>query len=111
MSVSALRALIMAVVWLLASVLRRKGHPANILALAFIVLCFVDPLQVFQPGFQLSFCVFAVIVCIVAYMNREKPLWAPDPFIPPRIYNARERDRYGWKKRAAEPCLCPWGHG
>ena len=88
MSVSALRALIMAVVWLLASVLRRKGHPANILALAFIVLCFVDPLQVFQPGFQLSFCVFAVIVCIVAYMNREKPLWRPDPFIPCLLYTS-----------------------
>ncbi|MBD9270517.1 MAG: ComEC family competence protein, partial [Akkermansia sp.] len=104
MSVSALRALIMAVVWLLASVLRRKGHPANILALAFIVLCFVDPLQVFQPGFQLSFCVFAVIVCIVAYMNREKPLWRPDPFIPPRIYNARERGLV-WLEKACRGTL------
>lgn len=91
MSASAMRAFIMAAVWLLAFVLRRKGHPANILALAFILLCLMDPLQVFQPGFQLSFCVFAAIVCLAGWLNREKPLWAPDPFIPPRIYNARER--------------------
>ncbi len=91
MSASALRAFIMAAVWLLAFVLRRKGHPANILALAFIILCLADPLQVFQPGFQLSFCVFAVIVCMAGWVNREKPLWSPDPFIPPRIYNMRER--------------------
>lgn len=91
MPVSALRAFIMAVVWLLASVLRRKGHPANILALAFILLCLMDPLQVFQPGFQLSFCVFAVIICMAGLINREKPLWSPDPFIPPRIYNVREK--------------------
>lgn len=91
MSASALRAFIMAAVWLLAFVLRRKGHPANILALAFIILCLADPLQVFHPGFQLSFCVFAVIVCMAGWVNREKPLWSPDPFIPPRIYNVRER--------------------
>lgn len=91
MSASALRAFIMAAVWLLASVLRRKGHPANILALAFILLCLMDPLQVFQPGFQLSFCVFAVIVCLAGWSIRERPLWAPDPFIPSRIYNAREK--------------------
>lgn len=91
MSASALRAFIMAAVWLLASVLRRKGHPANILALAFILLCLMDPLQVFQPGFQLSFCVFAVIVFLAGWSSREKPLWSPDPFIPSRIYNARER--------------------
>ena len=91
MSASALRAFIMATVWLLAFVLRRKGHPANILALAFILLCLMNPLQVFQPGFQLSFCVFAVIVCLAEWLSREKPLWSPDPFIPPRIYHARER--------------------
>lgn len=91
MSASALRAFIMAAVWLLAPVLRRKGHPANILALAFIILCIMNPLQVFQPGFQLSFCVFAVIVCMAGLTSRERPLWSPDPFIPHRIYNARER--------------------
>ena len=91
MSVSALRAFIMAAVWLVAPVLRRKGHPSNILSLAFIILCLTDPLQVFQPGFQLSFCVFAVIVCLAAWLNREKPVWGPDAFIPVRIYNLRER--------------------
>ena len=91
MSASALRAFIMASVWLLAFVLRRKGHPANILALAFILLCLMNPLQVFQPGFQLSFCVFAAIACLAGWLSREKPLWSPDPFIPPRIYHARER--------------------
>lgn len=91
MSVSALRAFVMAAVWLAAPVLRRKGHPANILALAFIILCVADPLQVFQPGFQLSFCVFAVIVCLAAWLCREKPVWAPDAFIPVRVYDLRER--------------------
>lgn len=91
MSASALRAFIMASVWLMAAVLRRKGNPANMLALAFLILCFMNPLQVFQPGFQLSFCVFAAIVGVADWVNREKPVWAPDPFIPPRIYSAGER--------------------
>lgn len=91
MSVSALRAFIMAAVWLVAPVLRRKGHPANILALAFIILCLTDPLQVFQPGFQLSFSVFAVIVCLAGWLSREKPVWSPDAFIPVRVYNLREK--------------------
>lgn len=91
MSVSALRAFIMVAVWLLAAVLRRKRNAANILALAFIVLCALDPLQVFQPGFQLSFCVYALIVFCVQWLNREAPLWAPDPFIPHRIYTFREK--------------------
>lgn len=91
MAASALRAFIMAAAWLLAFVLRRKGRPANILALAFILLCLMDPLQVFQPGFQLSFCVFTVIVSLAEWLNREKPLWSPDSFIPPRIYTVREK--------------------
>lgn len=66
MSASALRAFIMATVWLLAFVLRRKGHPANILALAFILLCLMNPLQVFQPGFQLS---FAFLPSLSAWRN------------------------------------------
>lgn len=91
MAASALRAFIMAVLWLLAFILRRKGHPANILAVAFILLCLMNPLQVFQPGFQLSFCVFAVIVFLASLLTREKPVWRPDPLIPVRIYNKREK--------------------
>lgn len=91
MAAPALRALVMAAVWMLAPFLRRKGNAANILALAFIILCGFDPLQIFLPGFQLSFCVFTIIVCSVQWLAREKPLWSPDPFIPHRIYNFRER--------------------
>ncbi len=91
MPASALRALIMVSVWLLAFILRRKTHPLNVLSLAFVTLCLINPAQVFQPGFQLSFCVYAVILAASAWVMREKPLIAPDEFIPARIYNAREK--------------------
>ena len=32
----------------------------------------MNPLQVFQPGFQLSFCVFAAIACLAGWLNRGK---------------------------------------
>ena len=102
MSASALRAFIMATVWLLAFVLRRKGHPANILALAFILLCLMNPLQVFQPGFQLS---FAFLPSLSAWRNgsagkspcgRRTRLFLPG-------FIMRGKDSWcGWKKHAAE---------
>ncbi len=91
MSASALRALIMVSVWLLAFILRRKAHPLNVLSLAFVTLCLINPVQVYQPGFQLSFCVYAVILAASAWVIREKPLIAPDEFIPARIYHTREK--------------------
>ncbi len=91
MPASALRALIMVSAVVLAFVLRRKARPVNVLSLAFVTLCLINPLQVYQPGFQLSFGVLAAILAATAWVNREHPLAAPDAFIPTRIYTLREK--------------------
>ncbi len=52
---SILRAGIIGVLACLAIYLRGKHHPTNALALAAIILLMIDPMDLFNPGFQLSF--------------------------------------------------------
>lgn len=91
MEESAVRALIMIILFLLAPVLRHRKSTLNILGLAFIIMCLIDPLQPYQPGFQLSFIIFGVIAAVPIIINKERPIWAPDSFIPARIYTYFER--------------------
>lgn len=91
MEESAVRALIMIILFLLAPVLRHRKSTLNILGLAFIIMCLIDPLQAYQPGFQLSFIIFGVIAAVPIIINKERPIWAPDSFIPTRIYTPFEQ--------------------
>ena len=59
-----LRSAIMAAALCLAAIWRRRYCAANALAAAAIVLLMIDPLQLFMPGFQLSFAIVAALVTL-----------------------------------------------
>lgn len=62
------RASVMMGVILLAPVVRREADNLNSLAFAAVVILIVRPLDVFSPGFQLSFVVAGVIVMLAPRM-------------------------------------------
>jgi len=81
MKASALRAFTMAAVYFAAPLLDRRPDPASSIALAAIILLAINPLQITDPGFLLSFTVVGGIVIVHGYANRQlsgfsRPAWA-----------------------------------
>ena len=75
---SVFRASLMAILFLFATLIDRDADLFNLLAFAALVLLFLNPLQLWDVGFQLSFVAVAAIVYFVPKM--EKPLrrfWDP----------------------------------
>ena len=82
----AVRALVMASVWLLSWMLVRPTNGLNNLAAAALVLLVWEPTQLFDGGFLLSFTVVAAIVVLTPRIEeRMNRLVAPDPFLPRRF--------------------------
>ena len=50
-----LRAGLMAAVFCIAHITRRRSHPLNLLSIAALIILLVRPVELFNPGFQLSF--------------------------------------------------------
>ncbi len=69
---SVFRASLMAILFLFATLIDRDADLFNLLAFAALVLLLLNPLQVWDVGFQLSFVAVAAIVYFVPKM--EKPL-------------------------------------
>lgn len=61
---SVVRATVMASVFLVGLLLQRRAHILNILAIAALIILLANPLQLFEPGFQLSFVAVAGIALI-----------------------------------------------
>ncbi|MHC4983889.1 MAG: ComEC/Rec2 family competence protein [Planctomycetota bacterium] len=59
-----LRSAIMAAAMCAAVVFRRSLHPLNALSLAAIILLAFDPLELFAPGFQLSFTIVGGLILL-----------------------------------------------
>jgi len=60
---SVVRAVIMMVIYSLVSVVNRKSHPLNSLGIAALILLVIDPSNLYNLGFQLSFAaVFGILV-------------------------------------------------
>ncbi len=93
MAVPALRAYMMIAVILGALILRRRPSLCNTWALAALLVLMLQPWQFFQPGFLLSFTVYAVICLAVRYLMPERTWFGPDSYIPVRIYTRWERFR------------------
>ena len=91
MPVSAIRAYTMIVLLIASLCLRKAVQPLNTLSLAALLVLLTEPRQLFDPGFQLSFFIFGAIVVASAWGQKERPWWAPDPFIPPSLYTQQER--------------------
>jgi competence protein ComEC len=97
----AVRALVMASVWLLSWMLVRPTNGLNNLAAAALVLLIWEPTQLFDGGFLLSFTVVAAIVVLMPRTEERLNRWvAPDPFLPRRFVSkwrraAESAARYG----------------
>jgi len=93
MSVSSLRAFIMLACFFLGILLNRQVFLANICCAAALFILLIDPSQLFQPGFLLSFIIYSVICMTIRLSNREAPLFAPDSYLPKRYWT---RFEYRW---------------
>lgn len=69
-SPSIIRATIMASVFLLSQVIERKPNPYNIISFAALVILVIDPRQLFDAGFILSFT--AILSIVIIYPGLEK---------------------------------------
>lgn len=94
LSPSAVRAAIMATIYLGGFWLRRAPRLLNSLGAAALVILFVDPRQLFNVGFQLSFVVLMAIALIGPPLREWmwRPL-QPDPFIPTSLIS---KQRWMW---------------
>ena len=73
---SVVRATIMGVVFLTSFIVEREGDSLNTLGLAGLLILLMNPLNVFDVGFQLSFVsVFAIISLYPILMNAAKKLF------------------------------------
>jgi len=71
MKASALRAFTMAAIYFAAPLAGRRPDPASSIALAAILLLAVNPLQITDPGFVLSFTVVSGIVLVHGFASRQ----------------------------------------
>jgi ComEC/Rec2-related protein len=100
---SSLRAATMISIAMGGFLLDRTVAPGNSLAAAALVLLGYDTNQLFQPGFQLSFCVVSSIILLGPPLDQ----WLgarlrPDPFIPRKLYTPDQRWRaYAGRNAAA----------
>ncbi|QBG46178.1 ComEC/Rec2 family competence protein [Verrucomicrobia bacterium S94] len=78
MKSSALRALLMAAVFLLAPLFKRKPDIPSSVAFAAVVLLYFQPLEILSPGFIFSFTVVSFLVMAFSAVPRH---WVQGPWI------------------------------
>ncbi len=81
MKPSAFRAFVMAAIYFAAPLFGRRPDSVSAVSLAAILLLVANPLQLFEPGFLLSFLVVSGIIMVHGYTNRRisgyaRPIWA-----------------------------------
>ena len=109
--VSAVRAYAMVAVFLGARLLRRPCTLANTWCAAAFLILLINPEQLFQAGFQLSFAIYAMIAAGGAYLNRSPGWWAADALIPRRLLTRPERLRNAagaWARGLVVISLLAW---
>lgn len=100
---SACRATIMAVIVLVGYLCDRVPSMPNSLGAAALIILAVDPLQILQPGFQLSFIVLGFIVAIAPHVRAPLQRFAePDPFLPRVLISRWQRFVWAVGKRVAD---------
>lgn len=91
LAVPALRAYLMISLALLGLELRRRVCMLNILSFAALLILLVEPWQLRNAGFVLSFSVYAGISVGVWLCMKCGPWLAPDSYIPRRLYTKWQR--------------------
>ncbi|MBQ4594866.1 MAG: ComEC/Rec2 family competence protein [Akkermansia sp.] len=91
LAVPALRAFLMLALIMLGRELKRPVSMVNIWSAAALLILLTSPWQIHNAGFLLSFVVYAAIGIGIRYGMKPGAWLRPDPFVPPRIYNKKER--------------------
>lgn len=85
---ASIRAATMAAVVLAGMLLDRPARPMNSLAAAGLAILLLEPGQLFNPGFQLSFLVVTAILLFGVPVQRWlRESCGPDPFLPRALYS------------------------
>jgi competence protein ComEC len=92
---SAVRSLLMAAVVIFGWSIHRPFVLMNNFLIAAVLILAWDPLQLFDPGFQLSFMVVGALILFVPPLSRwMNQFFEPDPYIPRRLVAA-------WRRRVS----------
>ncbi len=95
---SAVRSLVMAGLVIVGWSLLRPSALLNNLAAAALIILAWDPLQLFDPGFQLSFVVVTALILMTPWVDKKIRSWIePDPYIP-RSHVPK------WRLAILQPC-------
>ncbi len=95
----AVRAVIMASVFLSGFLIQRRPSLINSLAASAIVVLLWDGHQLFTPGFQLSYGVLLTLALASAFWMRVlKPMAEIDPFIPRLLLTPWQERILNWRK-------------
>ncbi|HSU55256.1 MAG TPA: ComEC/Rec2 family competence protein [Candidatus Dormibacteraeota bacterium] len=85
---SAIRASVMLSIVIIGWILRRPGDLINSLFAAGLIILVWQPQQLFQAGFQLSFCVVLCIILLMPILKAERHWFLdPDPLLPKRLHH------------------------
>lgn len=109
--VSAVRAYVMIVLFFCARLLRRQSSSVNVWCAAAFLILTIDPRQLTSAGFQLSFALYAAVICGARWALHGRTWWGPDPYIPYRIFSQREKWRSAsdsWARGLAVVSLTAW---
>lgn len=91
LAVPALRAYLMLLALLFGIILRRRASMFNTWCFAALLILLIEPWQLYQAGFQLSFLIYAAICLGVTYAMGGRAWFGPDDYIPTRIHTRFER--------------------
>ena len=87
----AFRALLMLAVVLFGYMLRRRVGMANTWSFAALLVLLLEPFRIHDAGFLLSFTVYAGICAGVFLCRHDRPLYAPDDYLPKRLWSPVQR--------------------
>lgn len=109
---SAVRSLVMAGLVIAGWTLHRPAALLNNLAAAALIILAWDPLQLFDPGFQLSFVVVTALILLTPILDARILSWMePDPYIPRALvpgWRLTIQPACRWISQLVAVCLAAW---
>jgi len=96
----AVRAVIMATVYLSGFLIQRRPSLINSLAASAIIVLLWDGHQLFTPGFQLSYGVLFAIALLARFCSKcFRKISQLDPFMPRLLLTTWQERRLGWREK------------
>lgn len=89
--ISAIRASTMISIFAAAQLLRRPSNLINLVGAATLILLIINPNQLFQPAFQLSFSVISALTIGLRLMQRSQWRQEAELQLPPHLLSLRQR--------------------